>query len=371
VTTGATKVIGAPVERHVAKDKVLFVLSTAKTFFLYLTSRGNPTRPFMKTLFFKTLIVLFFLMLKVDSVKGEAHQYCPENASITNYYNAVEKIINFNYEKERIYDIDGVTITGKLIYPLLESFNESCFTSFINNIDYKSLSTKDLHTIYLTAVKVTFYIPDDFLIQAIERILTTKKEKGEFIGGFLSELHGIYIKARLFDKAYDLQSHSEILTYNALPDFIQIIDSPLAISEYTIYDGSYRRNVITDNNLLDKNQIVVIASPNCSPSQRFLNWLKSSSDISVLELFRNKSLFLIPPSYNLHDNIFFDSEISEIDSNFINIRRKKDWKDIKNWDTPIFYLFKDGKLVKQIVGWSKESPEKELITALIEFGYIE
>jgi hypothetical protein len=41
-----------------------------------------------------------------------------------------------------------------------------------------------------------------------------------------------------------------------------------------------------------------------------------------------------------------------------------EWPMIDRWDTPVFYFFKRGRLVRQIVGWAPWGSKKQLWAAL-------
>ncbi len=292
---------------------------------------------------------------------------CPNESTIDDYYIAIEKLNSDEFDVDIAYEIDNKTLIKRSLYDNLESFYASCFKSYVKNIKLQELDSTKLHKLFGIVYKVNFYTPKLALTEAAKNILDEKQKRGENITLLLPQIHQSYLKLRLFDKAKDFATQYPDIELSVVPSNIELLTTNKVKSTYQLDNTNSEQRIVQKEIEADNEyQIVVVSSPACNPSNRFLKWLHQPENEKIKNAFMSNSLFLVPPSGSL-----FLSKWEKINSQYPEVKMqlshsKSQWPEIGYWATPTMYFYKKGKLFSQLIGWPPEGREEELIIAMKE-----
>jgi hypothetical protein len=95
-------------------------------------------------------------------------------------------------------------------------------------------------------------------------------------------------------------------------------------------------------------QVVVLVNPACRFSRNFFDSLRN--DKSLRKIFKN-AVYLIPPHSGLQFDLVREWNRANTEFQMVLAEARRDWPDVQHWETPVFYLYSNGKLVEYIIGW--------------------
>lgn len=177
-----------------------------------------------------------------------------------------------------------------------------------------------------------------------------------------------------FDDAREFKSrYGQFATINDLPEFIDTGES---------VDPDARRIVIP---LEDKGQfsisglefedytgIVVIGHPQCNFSSAFFAEL--DADPELRQQIVQQSVFLRSAWKVYSDQSVLNWNREHPEYAFNIVVQESDWPELNYWGTPTFYFFRNGMLVRKVVGWresTREAQKAKLWMGLREISQIE
>ena len=316
----------------------------------------------------RKLLIIFFLFFSHTSFsKNNELSVCPSEPFINNYFNAVQKLTSREFDKDIAYNVGSKTFIKRKRYESLTTFFNSCFSDFLNEISIEELNTSQLHKFFTTIHKINFYIPKPVLTEIAKDILDEKQKRGENITLLLPKIHQSYLKLRLFDKAKDFATQYPDIELSVVPSNIELLTTNKVKSTYQLDNTNGEQRIVQNEIEADNEyQIVVVSSPACNPSNRFLKWLHQPENEKIKNAFMSNSLFLVPPSGSLSLSKWekINSQYPEVQMQLSHSRSQ--WPEIGYWATPTMYFYKKGKLFSQLIGWPPEGREEELIMAMKE-----
>lgn len=296
-----------------------------------------------------------------------SYSHCPNELTITTLYESTLKIES-EY-KEHTISIGDESAVVKQKYLAFYTFHQSCLNKYLEKSALKEHNNEDLQKLFSIINKIDFYSPNQELDELLFKIINIKKSRGEKLHNHLNDLHRAYIKSRDFERASTLEkTHPNLQFSNVLP----VVLKDITQKHNSIFKLSSDNNELISGNVEfpTGDYLVIISSPICSPSNRFINWLNAPENIEFRNIITKNALFLTPPASSLFLNEWVDVNASLKPNHMVLATSKMDWQEIPLWDTPTFYFYKDGKLIKQIIGWPEEGRIDELEAGLITLGFL-
>lgn len=313
-------------------------------------------------------LLLFSTLALSTSVRFE---FCPSTESIKNYYENIERLTSKELDINANYYIGNKAFVKRKLYDRLEELSDSCFNDYVETLDLKKLSSVQLHKLSLMINRVNFYTPNPFLIEKLVEILALKQSKGENVELQLSKVYDSYIKLRLFSKAKAFAKQYPDVDFSTLPQEIELLDKAATKSTYELQVSNIKNKLIqVEFEPNPHHQIVIISSPMCNPSNRFIDWLHQPQNAQIQKLIVSNTLFMTPPAPSLYSNSLDQLNLQYPEVNMQLGHSKSDWPEIQYWATPTMYFYKEGQLVHQLIGWPPEGREQELTAALTEIGLL-
>lgn len=309
----------------------------------------------MKTLFIGLLIV-------AGVASASEHFTCGQTLDIHKLSEARAEIEKLSYlDTEYYYSENGNHFIGDKRSEIYKNFLEECLNKQLVSYDLEALSSADLYDIFDLIRHVNFYYQDPRLVKAMELIVLARQRRGDIVSNLLTSLHKAYIRGRAITEARQLEKRYPELQFTETLPLIKNISAERGFLELDDNRQSilYRKFEFGPNG-----HVVVVSSPMCSPSKRFLSWLNALNREMYKAIFSRFATFVSPPGDYLHIESYHaaNKEIAPIKLHYIY--NKDQWPEIQLWNTPVFYFFYDGKLVSQLIGWPEEGREVALTNAL-------
>ncbi len=182
-------------------------------------------------------------------------------------------------------------------------------------------------------------------------------DKGWADEDILRDMHKFYISFRLFPEAEAFKRRFKDAK----------LESPLPIrGEVPSKSG---RLVLTLSDagdaflkeLIDiENAVVIVGHPRCKFSNNAVTAI--AGDAQLASGMAASAIWIVDATTSLTDGAIVKWNAEHPASLDFHVPwSSRDWPEINYWGTPAFYFFREGKLVKKVVGWPKESVEEQKI----------
>ncbi|MBT1064947.1 hypothetical protein KJY73_15240 [Bowmanella sp. Y26] len=213
--------------------------------------------------------------------------------------------------------------------------------------------------------KINFYSPSqeslnfqlDLEVANRQRMLSSGLALSDAQRINIEYLFEAYVQKRLFAKAEDLRIQFPEIEFPKLPTLN--IRSDMTVQLLQVNDSASELNAITFD--WHKIDIVVVASPLCSPSRRFSAWLLENTE--YLDFFKKHSTWILPATGRLWLKEVLNAN-KQYPIPYYLVNQPEDWPSISSWSTPTLYFFKQKELVGQLVGWPQEGQQQKLETMI-------
>lgn len=174
-----------------------------------------------------------------------------------------------------------------------------------------------------------------------------------FSGDDRSNLLNVVKKVYFYARSYGVVDNYRIFLkrnfhhYDSANDYFDLIEQ--ARYEHAVAGSMLLLKGSAEIHSLEgKDVILIVSSPNCKFSNNLMEWVNSSEafskDVDLIWAYK------LP--VGVSPEAFFSVEINRKFHVFLDV---EDWTSIKLWETPTIYLIKDGVVVRQSVGLTKES----------------
>lgn len=110
---------------------------------------------------------------------------------------------------------------------------------------------------------------------------------------------------------------------------------------------------------LSGKQVVIVASPGCSFSRKFLEQLKTDTELAG---YARRSLLLFPKGGSLLIPAVHEWNAANPDHPFEYMYAVDEWPGLVCWQMPLFYFLQDGKVVSRIDGWQSGVTDKQVLS---------
>ena len=228
-----------------------------------------------------------------------------------------------------------------------------------------SLSADEFRALFRALSLRVFYSPTASNVLDFERSAQILDHQFGLRGGEVREVYATLIRGRFFDRALPWQAKMNPLAREQLPE---IIDRSGSSTGVPVWSPHPTRAVLTRTRVPIRTgpSVVVSVSLGCGYSRSALQAI-----LTLPELRRRLSgiaLWLVPPEGMLRFPEYQRWNAANPGLELVLAHQMEDWPFIDTLRTPSFYFLKDGKVVREIVGWPDRGMAKEIIMALDEIG---
>jgi hypothetical protein len=220
---------------------------------------------------------------------------------------------------------------------------------------------EDVDFLFRSADVMSFYTLDPKYTRLMEEDLQLLERTGPPADRKYRDLYGAFLANREFAKAAQLIKRHPMDRVAQVPVVHGAADRLPLVLEVENSDRLKRRSAN-----LPETQIVVIGHPLCHFTQRAVQYINSHKDIK--NVFSTHSLWIVPPARELDLSAVAEWNKAHPAEKMFLAYSRVGWPDFDSWDTPTFYFLKNGKVVKEVVGWPKSGNAKEIGSGLAAIG---
>ncbi|RUO72243.1 hypothetical protein CWI80_10625 [Pseudidiomarina sediminum] len=289
---------------------------------------------------------MFSLHLAAIAISLGNQPQC-ENVTLEQFYRSAvseTRLVNENYNDY----LDNLPLSSLPIDERKRLINDiySCFLANTDRDDFKAIDSNALHNYYVLLSSAYSTTKNEGLIKTIVFILDEKRRRNERIKNLADNARELAVQARDIEAVHEIETRFNLDRYNI--EF-EPAEEP---TEYTYYQ--INKNVAQPISYdFSEEDIIVVSSPYCNPSKRFIDWYKSEGRDGVL---KGKRVFFLIPQ---------DVPITSDTSMYANLEygfsyKDELWEGIRYWATPTFYYWKDGMLLNALDGWRKGEGEEKV-----------
>jgi hypothetical protein len=242
------------------------------------------------------------------------------------------------------------------------------FRPYLDPVALGRTSDADIRQIFQGAVDAGFYTLERNYALDGAHALQQLKMRGLATKGDYDDLSSLFIRMRDTVDAREIARQGKLPT-DDIPDIQDMTGGRTGRTLISVGEGNallQRRSFSIDQHGV---QMVVVSSPHCHFT---VNAVADIAKNPALEKAMAKhSTWIVPPygSFDIADtrqwNVAHPAESMRL------IYSPDEWADIDTRATPQFYVFKNGKLQKKIVGWRGKNTEDELISTLNQLGALD
>ncbi len=230
-----------------------------------------------------------------------------------------------------------------------------------------------LDTVALTALfggvsSAFFYSEEPATLTALESVFTELERRGSSTDDQARELYRDYLIGRLPARARGLAERLSLSGLTAPPRFEESSDLLTTVGA-RVYEVSPDADALRLTRLKSEPgpRIIMLASPNCSPSNKASRDIES--DARLKRAFADHAWLLTAPSLSLSPGDIARWNIQHPTLKSRIAYSKRDWPALNLGVTPVFYVFREGRLLRTVTGWTPAS-RAELEEGLRDAGLV-
>lgn len=229
------------------------------------------------------------------------------------------------------------------------------------------ISDADLHILLRAAIDTgKFTETSRFLNQALTD-LNELASRGQAVDRDYLDVYQELVHYRRLTEAKTIFRDHHVDGMEPIPTIIdQVGTLRHARTEYQISSG--RDELIHRLSVLPKTGILVTASPHCGYAVNAAHTIHN--DPILGPVFRDHSKWLAPPDGRYDLSAFQDWNNAYPEATLSITYRQSDWEFIKNWGSPTFYFFRNGRLIRKLEGWRQEGGGQKLEKIVRSLGLI-
>lgn len=201
-------------------------------------------------------------------------------------------------------------------------------------------------------------------VSELEAIFHTMEAMGWADERTIELMHRLYLTFRLFDDAEAFrESHAEFKLAAPPP----ISPSKPADSGRIVLTPSEDGSVLVRQSIdLSSNKVVIIGHPHCHFSRNAMADI--ADDPELADSLQSNAVWLAETFASLTDGAIVEWNRAHPAQKFRYVASESDWPEINYWGTPSFYFFKNGRLVKKVIGWPNDIDGRNERKAALKAG---
>jgi hypothetical protein len=111
-------------------------------------------------------------------------------------------------------------------------------------------------------------------------------------------------------------------------------------------------------------RLLVVAHPGCGYSRQAADAIEA--DDTLREIFEQKAVWIAPPTREPTNESTITWNLKRPRQRLSVAYRTSDWPMISDWSTPMFYILRDGRVVRTLTGWPKDGATQAELRALLQ-----
>ena len=239
------------------------------------------------------------------------------------------------------------------------------FHATLSTLDVAALDDEELRAFFVAALNASSLARDRGLGLVARRAFDELDARNALAGKDYGNMQGLYVRLRDFDQARRFrEAFGSRASMEGMPsiDIAPGFDATRP-SQFAVIDGQHLllRNAPTGGDF-----ILVIADPACHFTRDAV--ISIADDPQLHAYFAQHSKWLAPDGLSLRLDEMVDWNRALPDYALSLVNDVHAWRGVDYWDTPTFYFFKSGRVVRTIRGWPPEGHLAELKEAIMRTG---
>ncbi len=229
------------------------------------------------------------------------------------------------------------------------------------------LANTDVNILFRAAGLTLDYTYDSKYIHDMQLDLRELEKRGRAFQPEYNEMYFAFVSARMFSRARSLaQSHpAPVMAY--VPTFRDM--SARTRAEPTVMILSRDGRVLVRRNVdLHTPSVIIVASPWCHFCEKGIHDIEG--DPVLWRIFRSHATWIVPPDVSTSFDQIRQWDLKHPHEIMNLAYTLQEWPMLDRWELPTFYFFKNGKKVRELVGWPPKGRKNELKAALRQVGLI-
>lgn len=272
-----------------------------------------------------------------------SYSYLQEKAAQT-------KVIQDNHRKY-IDALAPTTLPQNNPYKEIAKLYDGCFEEAIRRDSFSQFDNQQLQASFMILYEAYFLTLKRSIVEKVYWLMLEQQNRGIATNEQAQKIFNLAIQARDTDYARKLASKFELS--DAAPNFVQRHD------ENAFLIRTENHTYSTQEFSFSERDLIVVSSPFCGPSKRFIQWYQDQGRFGAL---KDVNVFFLSPQevpLGSHEAVY--QELSH------GIAYENDfWSDISYWSTPTFYYFEKGRLINARDGWAHSDSEAKIEDLLNE-----
>jgi hypothetical protein len=239
------------------------------------------------------------------------------------------------------------------------------FHSTISTLDIPTLHDEELGTFFVAALNASSLARDRDIAVVARHAFDELDARNALAENDYGNMQGLYVRLREFDKALGFRlafggraSLEEVPSIGTSPAF-----DATKPSQFTVID---QQHLVLGNASTSGNFVLVIADPSCHFTRDAV--ISITDDPQLHAYFAQHSKWLAPDGLSLRLDAVVDWNQALPDFALSLVNDIHAWDGVEYWDTPTFYFYEAGKVVRTIRGWPPEGHLTELKEAIRRTG---
>lgn len=279
-------------------------------------------------------------------------------------FSAIERAYDglFRFVQDRKLD----SLPDRTRAKAIEHRYQLLFTGFLRPGTDRSLRDGDLKILFRAASTVAFYTYDPKYVAEMRRRLNLLEQRGMATNAEYADMFQTYVAQRDFAVARKLRAAHPGMHVEALPR-IEDRTGPYDGAPGVLDVWAHTSTLVHRNVSLNPDaQVIVVGSPLCHFTQHAMQDIEA--DTRLRDALSRPVLWLAPQTGELDLRQFRQWNRTHPEARMVIAYRQNEWPQISTWQTPTFYFFKSGKLVRRVVGWPPQGNGDAVMSALREIG---
>ena len=237
----------------------------------------------------------------------------------------------------------------------------AAFSPYQTSAALSKLGNADVALLFRAAHMNFFYGVSAPTLSDMQLDLAELRRRGKAHDADDADVYGSLIQIRYFDQARAFaRRHPRAVSFEAVPVVADEStgQGPTALLVHAGGSKLERRSV----DLRSGRRIVVVSSPLCHFSQRAVRSIEA--DAALRPLFHEHAVWVVPPDQSTpFETVATWNRVHPHESMAVAYRREE-WPMVDRWETPVFYFFRDGRVVGKVIGWPVAGRKAEIRRSL-------
>jgi hypothetical protein len=274
---------------------------------------------------------------------------------------AKERLAAFERTEAEIFQSGGTTLDRARS---LSVAYDRLFSDDLRNHTEASSPT-ELEARFRAVTNVFFYTLDHKYLVPMKRILDEMISKNQAQWWHYYKMYSSLLAVRDFAGARSVLRKHPNKHIEPLPEIQDLTKKLHGATEWVI-DSTNRRITRLDYEMPLDPVVIMIFNPNCHFSMNALRDIKNSGFLFNRLKTRLKILSPPDPNFSFDDFQTWNKQNPLFSTSLVHNRQE--WPMIQDWGMPIFYFFRDRKLVTTVVGWPRAGNIDAVNNALDAIG---